>query len=55
MIKAGFMVICNHCGNTIDLRDNFIRDQYSIYIGTFMSCDITCNNCENSIDENEDD
>jgi len=47
----GFTLTCNECGNTVVLQDKFDRCTENIFINTWMSCDIKCENCENQVEE----
>jgi hypothetical protein len=55
MNKDGFIITCNHCNNQVVIKDKFIRSKETIYFGTWMSLDITCEKCDNSINESDED
>ncbi len=45
-----FTLICNNCGNKVELLNNFERLEKSVFINIFESLDITCESCGNTIE-----
>lgn len=50
----GFLLSCKRCGNSVELTEGFIRSEESIYLSTWMSLDIKCRLCDNTINESDD-
>jgi len=54
MSKNGFTIICNKCGNTIDVRDETSNKDYKESTYYFLpvqsdSVNICCGSCENEV------
>lgn len=54
MRSKGFKIICNECGNVVEVKDDtsnvdYLKTKYSFYPIQNERINITCNKCHNEV------